>query len=111
MNTIVNSKHFNWSADELSATFEDWVYVGRGKGELASSPLGNPYKAWLYEDAVARFRVHLWKRMQAKDDAILNELAKIGPDTVLVCHCDDPDKCHASIIAKAAAYLESTIEP
>ena len=111
MNEIVNSRLFKWSTVLLDAEYGDnWLYVGRGKGDLQPSPLGNQNRAW-EGDAVAKFRVDLWELMKAGDEAVLNELAQIGPDTVLVCHCDVPEKCHAFVIANAAAYQEANIEP
>jgi len=107
LNKIVNSRNFNWKSEELDKAFNNnWLYVGRGKGDLQGSILGNPHRAWK-GNAVEKFRVSLWELMEAGDEGVLNELAKIKPTTVLVCHCNVPSKCHSFVIAKAARWLRN----
>lgn len=108
----------------LDATYGKggWQYVGwanRAYG-LLTSPLANPYtclaqhraervQVATVEEAIAGCRVQLWERVQAGDTAVLAALRAIGPETVIVCWCD-PDPCHGTVVARAAAWLRDEEE-
>lgn len=83
---------------------EPWIYVGRG------TPLGNPFVVGRDGDrarCLALYRVHLHDRIQAGDPAVLAELARITPETALVCSCA-PHPCHADVIVRAWRWLRTT---
>lgn len=120
MNTIkfqtVNANKFH-DDKHLDRRFPDgWMYVGRGvqrKG-LKRSPLANPYssrpnaRAIIVDskkEAVAKFKIWLWKRMKAGDESVLAELRKVTDETTLVCHCNDTT-CHSFVVRKAAKWLK-----
>ena len=104
---VVNFKDFG-SADELSRTFPNWLYVGRANGQLPKSPLANPFKLNRQKrnrkEVIDKYRRWLWRKIQAGDHEIIGLLDQIGPKTVLVCWCA-PEACHADVVHKAAAWL------
>ena len=75
----------------------DWVYIGR-KGE---GYFGNPFIPLVNcngrKDAIARYRVHFYYRLETDE---VFKLAVHGlKGKVLVCHCK-PLACHGDVIAE-----------
>lgn len=70
------------------------VYVGRG------TSLGNPYVIGEHgnrDEVIAQYRDWLRHKVATRDMAVLTALAKLTPDSNLVCSCS-PAPCHAEII-------------
>jgi hypothetical protein len=75
--------------------------------------LGNPYPADKNNpgSTLDAYKRWLWKAMKT-DTAQRRALFEIilhvrrGKKIELVCWCDDPTKCHASIVKAAVEYLE-----
>ena len=72
---------------------------------------GNPFRIGPGQDAeqaVARYRVHLWQRIRA-GEVSLEELAELAP-CWLACWCVGGDKpCHAEVLARAAAWASDRL--
>lgn len=119
MNQIVNFKEYG-SVEALNRAFGDtWLYVGRPSTRhgLAGSVLANRYSHKRHSQvevitdsratAVRCFRHWLWLQMSAfENQAIIEAIQQIEPETVLVCCCC-PKSCHAEVIAKAATWLRN----
>lgn len=99
------------------------VYIGRG------GPWGNPYthlpimRADIIavvdtrEEAVARYRQHLWDRLNAAErvdpslpPTLVFELAKLHGRR-LGCYCQESDLCHGDVLVEAAAWAAREVEP
>lgn len=114
---VVNFHHYGSAAALTSAFGDKWLYVGRRNlgFALAQSPLANPFvndrrkNGTVVSDPIGEYRRWLWARIKQGDQGVMGELAKITPDTPLVCWCA-PAPCHAEVIEKAAAWLRSTRE-
>lgn len=110
---VVNFHHYK-SVAKLNEVFgpDGWMYVGRENQQLARSPLANPFvndprkNGILADDPIGAYRSWLWEKMQAKDQKVMDALAKVQPGMALVCWCA-PRPCHAEVIEKAAAWLRS----
>ena len=67
---------------------------------------GNPFRVGggvSYAEAVARYRVHLWRRIQA-GEVTLEELAALD-GCWLACWCaGDGHPCHGEVLERAAAW-------
>ena len=119
MNTVINLNHFQTLA-EIDTTYPDWRYLGhsgikwehapngtRVPAPLTGSALANPFKITRdgnREQVIQKYRLWLWKHIRGRHEAVMRELAAIGPDTALACWCA-PRHCHGHIVAKAAAWL------
>lgn len=73
------------------------TYVGR------PTPLGNPFR--IGQDGtrlqvIQKYRRWLYERIMAGDRTVLDALAQLTEDSVLVCSCV-PEPCHAEVIEKA----------
>jgi len=88
--------------------YENVIYVGRG------SALGNPYTSIQgretqaevvvdsREESISKFREHLLKKIDEKDEAICSMMNQIyalaeSEDVCLACYCS-PKKCHGDVI-------------
>jgi hypothetical protein len=128
MNTVINLNHFQTLA-EIDTTYPDWRYLGhsgtkwefaprgtRVPAPLTGSALASPFKITRdgnREPSIQKYRLWLWKHIRERDEAVISELASIGPDTALACWCA-PKHCHCHIVAKAAAWLRrqgATLSP
>ena len=104
MTHIVNFKQYG-SAAALTATFGNkWLYIGRA----------NPHYPYRVRDfgnqsgaTLPHYRRHLWRCIQAGDEAVLNALQAIDEETVLVCWCDGA--CHGQVVRDAAAWLRAVV--
>ncbi len=82
------------------------------KSHAHLSDLGNPYKAVPGSpgSTLDNYKKWLWRQMKT-DTAQRRALFEImlhlkrGKRIELVCWCDDPEKCHASIVKSAVEYL------
>lgn len=94
---VVNKYHGEWPTRR-------YVYIGR------PSPLGNPHVMGgerTREEAIYLFKEDLQAKMAAGDEAVLNELERIGAMVMddsgepvcLVCFCA-PKACHGDVIKK-----------
>lgn len=110
---IVANFHQYKSKEKLTELYGNrWMYVGRANKRygLARSPLANPFssdpqdKATYSPTPIDDYREWLWGKIKQGDTAVLNELAKIIPDTILVCWCH-PAPCHAQVLQKAADWV------
>ena len=91
------------------------VYIGRGDKArgIARSPLANPF--WIRnqnddeerKESIKQYRVWLWKKMQADDEAVWTALRKITAHSVLLCHCY-PKACHGTVVRDAWTWAYKT---
>lgn len=92
---VVNKHHGQWPNRR-------YVYIGR------PSPLGNPHKMgrdMTREAAVYLYKEDLHAKLAAGDEAVINELERIGAMVLdnsgepvcLVCFCA-PKACHGDVI-------------
>jgi len=108
---VANFKAYG-SVQALNRAFGDrWVYIGRANSYagLPASPLANPFKAREFSgrgQTLPHYRLWLWGRIQAGDEAVLDALKAIDAQTVLVCWCV-PGPCHGDVVKAAAAWLRS----
>lgn len=109
MNQIVNFKQYG-SAAALTTTFGNkWLYIGRANPHygLKASPLANPFRRHDFGNqpgaTLPQYRRHLWQRIKAGDETVINALQAIDEETVLVCWCDGA--CHGQVVRDAAAWL------
>ena len=93
------------------------LYCGWGNKRLglSTSALANPYShksnaradrrsVASRDEVVEMYRVWLWERICANDEAVLAELRQVTPTTALICWCA-PKRCHCEVISKAADWL------
>jgi hypothetical protein len=94
---VVNKHHGQWPNRR-------YVYIGR------PSPLGNPHAMGgerTREEVIYLFKEDLQKKLEAGDEAVINELERIGAMVMdnsgepvcLVCFCA-PKACHGDVIKK-----------
>lgn len=79
------------------------VYIGRG------GPWGNPFvvgKEHTRDEAVAKYRVYLWQRIE-EQSVTIEQLARLHGKT-LVCFCK-PKACHGDVLVAAAAWAAEQI--
>ncbi len=72
---------------------------------------GNPFRVpdgLSYAEAVARYRVHLWQRIQA-GEVTLQDLAALD-GCWLACRCaGDGHSCHGEVLERAAAWAAKVL--
>ena len=71
---------------------------------------GNPFRigpGQNREQALARYRVDLWRRIRAGEIA-LEELADLA-SSWLACHCYPEHSCHGEVLARAAAWAAGVL--
>ena len=72
---------------------------------------GNPFgsaPARSREQAIARYRVDLWRRIRAGEIA-LEELAATWPPAGYACHWCPEARCHGEVLARAAAWAAGVL--
>ncbi len=71
---------------------------------------GNPFRISAGQDAaqaVARYRVHLWRQIRA-GEVSLEELAELD-GCWLACWCVGDHSCHAEVLARAAEWAAQVL--
>ena len=71
---------------------------------------GNPFRVSPGQDAaqaVARYRVHLWRQIRA-GEVSLEELAELH-GCWLACWCVGDHSCHAEVLARAAEWAAGVL--
>ena len=100
MRAIVNLKH----EPRLREAFEYTQVVGNTVLIDRRSKWGNPFRiasGCSREQAIARYRADLWRRIRA-GDVSLEELAELD-GCWLACWCE-PLPCHGDVLARAAEW-------
>ncbi len=105
MSAVVNLKHEPKlrEAFEYAHVHNNTVLIDR------RSKWGNPFRIGPDQDrehAIARYRVHLWRRIHAGEIS-LEELAALD-GCWLACWCD-PLPCHGDILARAAGWASGIL--
>jgi len=100
MITVVNVKH-----DKRPEV----IYIGRRMPGRAGSPLGNPFKASKYSDAIDRYRRWLWEQLstdtpQRREIDRLLRMHWAGQDLLLGCWCA-PAPCHGDVVKATIEWL------
>lgn len=90
------------------------IYCGRG------TAVGNKwshlpstaacYRVATREEAIARYRLWLWRQLQIKNPAVLAFFGRLSEDSVLGCWCV-PLACHGEVIRRAWYWLRKQKEP
>lgn len=111
---LANFHDYKSEAALTTAFGSNWLYVGR-KNEhygLAQSPLANPFvndaraaRGKVVTNPIASYKSWLWQQMKRGNQDVLEALAGIDDETVLVCWCH-PEPCHAGVIDRAARYFK-----
>ncbi len=105
MDTVINLKH----EPKLREAF-DHAHVKDNTVLIDRRTVwGNPFRigpACSREQAVARYRADLWRRIRAGEIA-LEELAELD-GRWLACWCD-PLPCHGHVLARAAAWAANAV--
>ncbi len=105
MDTVINLKH----EPELRAAF-DHAHVHNNTVLIdRRTAWGNPYRIapdCSREQAVARYRADLWRRIRAGEIALKDLAALDG--MWLACWCD-PLPCHGHVLARAAAWASNAL--
>ena len=111
MCTVVNFREYD-SVAALDRAFGDrWLYIGRANraAQLPTSPLANPYRPRDFGGrrgaTLPHYRLWLWRQMQADNRGVLQALAAVTEESVLVCYCA-PGPCHGDVVRAAAAWLQ-----
>lgn len=113
MTTLANFNEYK-SVQKLNETFgRHWLYIGRDNYTygLKGSVLGNPYVRKTNEQpgaTVERYRRWLWRRIQERDEVVLQALRGIQENTVLVCWCC-PEPCHGEVVMRAAKWVQANL--
>ncbi len=105
MDTVINLKH----EPELREEFEYAQLVNNTVLIDRRTVWGNPYRIapdCSREQAVARYRADLWRRVRAGEIA-LEDLAELD-GMWLACWCD-PLPCHGHVLARAAAWAANAL--
>ena len=100
MSAVVNLRH----EPTLRAAFKQAHAVGNTVLIDRRTRWGNPFRIGPGQDreqAIARYRSDLWRRIRAGEIA-LEELAGLE-GCWLACHCD-PLPCHGHVLERAAAW-------
>ena len=105
MDAVVNLKHEPKlrEAFEYAHVHNNTVLIDR------RTKWGNPFKVGVdgtREEAIARYRVDLWRRIRSGEIA-LKELADIA-GCWYACHCA-PKPCHGEVLARAAAWAAGVV--
>ena len=100
MRAVVNLRHEPRLREEFdhAQVVDNTVLIDR------RTKLGNPFRigsACSREQAVARYRADLWRRIRAGEIA-LEELAELD-GCWLACWCE-PEPCHGDVLQRAAAW-------
>lgn len=110
MYTVVNFREYG-SVAALDRAFGDrWLYIGRANpgARLAASPLANPFRPRDFGGergaTLPHYRRWLWGQIQDGNRAVLQVLAAVREESVLVCYCA-PGPCHGDVVRAAAAWL------
>ncbi len=85
--------------------------MGHPKGGEHLKALGNPYPAEIDNPGSTLPSYHKWLRTKLQQDISqrlalkqLCEAAEAGHDIELACWCEDPQRCHALVVASALAF-------
>ena len=100
MSAVVNLKQ----EPELREQFEHAQVVGNTVLIDRRTKWGNKFRIGRHgsrEQAIARYRADLWRRIRAGEIA-LEELAELD-GCWLACHCE-PLPCHGHVLERAAAW-------
>ena len=105
MDAVVNLKHEPKlrEAFEYAHVHNNTVLIDR------RTKWGNPFRIGPGQDreqAIARYRADLWRRIRAGEIA-LEELAALD-GYWLACHCA-PAPCHGDVLARAAAWAAQVL--
>ena len=97
---------------------DEGEYIGRATGGRQASPLANPYPITSGQDpadVIAKYRVWLWGKIKAKDQAVLGELSRLlgmalRPEgVILVCWCRSTEEewppCHGDVVKAVLEWL------
>lgn len=90
-----------------------WTYIGRemryDDWTFEASPLGNPYRVGSKGrgTVIEPYRRWLWQQLQVPNSPHVQALRALTADSVLVCWCNQPGRCHGHVIADAWAYLQT----
>ena len=110
MCTVVNFRRYG-SVAALDRAFGDrWLYIGRVNPavQLAASPLANPFRPRDFGGkrgaTLPHYRRWLWRQIQAGNQDVMQALAAVTEERVLVCYCA-PGPCHGEVVKAAAAWL------
>lgn len=79
------------------------TYIGR------PSHLGNPYregKDGTREEVINKYREWIYRKILAKDEAVLKALSELKESSVLVCWCY-PLACHGEVVEKAWRWAKN----
>ncbi len=102
MSAVINLRH----EPKLREEFEYSQVVGNTVLIDRRTKWGNPFRVSAgqsAEQAVARYRVHLWQRIRAGEIS-LEELAELE-SCWLACWCVGGDKpCHGEVLERAATW-------
>ncbi len=105
MRAVVNLKH----EPRLREEFEYAHVVGNTVLIDRRTKWGNRFRIGRGQDreqAIARYRADLWRRIRAGEIA-LEELAELD-GCWLACHCE-PLPCHGDVLARAAAWASERL--
>ena len=106
MSAVINLRH----EPKLREAFEYAHVVNNTVLVDRRTKWGNPFRIGPGHDAeqaVARYRVHLWQRIRAGEIA-LEELAELD-GMWLACWCVGRHACHAEVLARAAAWASDRL--
>ncbi len=105
MRAVVNLKH----EPRLREAFQYAHVVNNTVLIDRRTKWGNPFKVGVdgsREQAIARYRVDLWRRIRAGEIA-LEDLAELD-GCWLACHCE-PLPCHGDVLARAAEWAAQVL--
>jgi hypothetical protein len=110
MCTVVNFREYGAVAALDRAFGDRWLYIGRANpgARLAASPLANPYRPRDFGGergaTLPHYRRWLWQQIQGRNHDVLQALATVSEESVLVCYCA-PGPCHGEVVRAAASWL------
>ena len=106
MSAVVNLRH----EPKLRETFEHAHVHGNTVLVDRRTRWGNPFRIGPGQDAeqaVARYRIHLWQRIRA-GEVSLEDLAELE-SCWLACWCVGSHACHAEVLARAATWASQQL--
>ena len=107
MSAVINLRH----EPKLREEFEYAQVVGNTVLIDRRTKWGNPFRicpGQNAEQAVARYRVHLWERIRA-GEVTLEDLAELE-SCWLACWCSgDGHPCHGEVLERAAAWASRVL--